>query len=199
MEWVDPRWRYKDLIMSKASIVDIINEYKFNLEYRESNQFSHRMKCPFHKKDGAMEKTPSFFVSSATNSFYCFGCGEVGTVIDFVKLVDNVPIIIAINKLAKKYGLLNKDGYLDDLCFQNSENIITITETIEPYLYQISDCIRNHINKFVGQECFNEELIWVEKVTAKIDELLFDVEYNNCEYVKNILIIVKNKIEKRCR
>ncbi len=39
--------------------------------------------CPFHK-----EKTPSFFVYTKSNSFYCFGgCQKGGDVIDFVMLL----------------------------------------------------------------------------------------------------------------
>jgi len=36
--------------------------------------------CPFHN-----ERTPSFFVFSENNRFYCFGCHEQGDSIDFVR------------------------------------------------------------------------------------------------------------------
>ena len=41
--------------------------------------------CPFHN-----EKTPSFTVYPDTQSFYCFGCGAAGDVINFVRKISNL-------------------------------------------------------------------------------------------------------------
>ena len=56
--------------------------------------------CPFHS-----EKTPSFFVYPATNSFYCYGCGEGGDVITFVKKIENLEYMEAVSFLAKRAGM----------------------------------------------------------------------------------------------
>lgn len=41
--------------------------------------------CPFHN-----EKTPSFTVYPETQSYYCFGCGNGGDVITFIKNIENL-------------------------------------------------------------------------------------------------------------
>ena len=41
--------------------------------------------CPFHN-----EKTPSFTVYPADNSFYCFGCGVGGNVITFIRQMEHL-------------------------------------------------------------------------------------------------------------
>ena len=56
--------------------------------------------CPFHN-----EKTPSFTVFPATQSFHCFGCGEGGDAISFVKKIENLEYIEALKLLSERYGL----------------------------------------------------------------------------------------------
>lgn len=56
--------------------------------------------CPFHQ-----EKTPSFTVRPQTGTFHCFGCGVGGTVIDFVMQSERLPLMDAVEKLAKEYAI----------------------------------------------------------------------------------------------
>lgn len=56
--------------------------------------------CPFHS-----EKTPSFTVFPATQSFYCFGCGAGGDVISFVMRTENVDYVTAVHILAERSGI----------------------------------------------------------------------------------------------
>ncbi|MDR1952581.1 MAG: DNA primase [Elusimicrobiota bacterium] len=53
--------------------------------------------CPFHH-----EKTPSFSISPERGIFKCFGCGKAGDVFKFIELMDNVPWIEAVRKLAQR-------------------------------------------------------------------------------------------------
>lgn len=41
--------------------------------------------CPFHN-----ERTPSFCIYTATNSFYCFGCQRGGNVINFIRELEGL-------------------------------------------------------------------------------------------------------------
>ena len=56
--------------------------------------------CPFHS-----EKTPSFTVYPADNSFYCFGCGVGGNVITFVRQMEHLDYPDAVEFLAKRAGI----------------------------------------------------------------------------------------------
>ncbi len=60
--------------------------------------------CPFHS-----EKTPSFVVFPATESFYCFGCGAGGDAISFVMRAENVDYVSAIKILAQRSGIILPD------------------------------------------------------------------------------------------
>lgn len=52
--------------------------------------------CPFHD-----DKTPSMKIYEATNSFYCFGCGSGGDVIDFVAKIENINFKEAVRLLTQ--------------------------------------------------------------------------------------------------
>jgi DNA primase len=56
--------------------------------------------CPFHQ-----ERTPSFTVSPGRGTFKCFGCGEGGDAITFVRKTENVDFVGAIEVLARRFGV----------------------------------------------------------------------------------------------
>lgn len=56
--------------------------------------------CPFHN-----EKTPSFVVYPDTQSFYCFGCGAAGDVINFVRKYNNLGYVESVKQLASRAGM----------------------------------------------------------------------------------------------
>ena len=61
--------------------------------------------CPFHS-----EKTPSFTVYPADNSFYCFGCGIGGDAITFIKKIEHLDYPDAVEFLAKRAGITIPDS-----------------------------------------------------------------------------------------
>lgn len=56
--------------------------------------------CPFHS-----EKTPSCTIYPENQSFFCFGCGVGGDAISFVRKMENVGYLDAVEILAKRAGL----------------------------------------------------------------------------------------------
>ena len=67
--------------------------------------------CPFHG-----EKTASFTVYPDTRSFYCFGCGAAGDVIDFIMRIENLDYVEAVKACAELAGVaMPEDGYDDSL------------------------------------------------------------------------------------
>jgi len=59
--------------------------------------------CPFHA-----DRTPSFFISQ-DNHFKCFGCGEHGDVIDFVKKLYGFSFQDALKHLGIKQGKITPE------------------------------------------------------------------------------------------
>ncbi|MDQ2754114.1 MAG: DNA primase [Actinomycetota bacterium] len=56
--------------------------------------------CPFHT-----EKSPSFGISAELGFYYCFGCQAKGDVITFVRELDHLDFVGAVEKLASRAGI----------------------------------------------------------------------------------------------
>lgn len=64
--------------------------------------------CPFHS-----EKTASCHVYSDTQSFYCFGCGAGGDVINFIRLIEHLDYLESVKFLAQRAGIPMPDDSYD--------------------------------------------------------------------------------------
>jgi DNA primase len=83
-------------VAAALNIVDVVASY-FPLK-RSGVEF--RALCPFHQ-----EKTPSFYVNPAKQSYYCFGCQRGGSVFQFVQEYEHVDFPEAVRRLAHRAGI----------------------------------------------------------------------------------------------
>lgn len=83
-------------IKEKLDIVDVISAYI----KVEKTGINYKAKCPFHN-----EKTPSFYISTQRQTFYCFGCQEKGDIFTFVEKFEGLDFKGALTTLADKAGV----------------------------------------------------------------------------------------------
>lgn len=95
-------------VHDRADIVDVVARYNVTLTRRGAHYVG---LCPFHN-----EKTGSFTVNPARNTYHCFGCGAHGDAIAFVMNLDNRTYPEAIEYLANMYGIqvLHNDKQVTD-------------------------------------------------------------------------------------
>jgi DNA primase len=85
------------LVRERAAIADVVGE---SVQLRSAGGGRLKGLCPFHD-----EKTPSFNVNPALGFYTCFGCGESGDVITFVRNSEHLSFVEAVERLAGRYGV----------------------------------------------------------------------------------------------
>lgn len=83
-------------VKTSANIVEVVSE---TVKLRRSGM-NYSGLCPFHS-----ERSPSFHVREATNSYHCFGCGASGNVISYVMAMRAMTFPDAVEYLAGRYGI----------------------------------------------------------------------------------------------
>jgi DNA primase len=83
-------------VKNKLSVVDVVGE---SVQLKKAGS-TYKGLCPFHG-----EKTPSFTVTPARDSWKCFGCGEGGDIFSFVMKRDGLTFPEALKVLAAKAGV----------------------------------------------------------------------------------------------
>ncbi len=83
-------------VLAATDIVELIGSY---VELKRAGS-TFKALCPFHN-----EKTPSFNINPARQSFHCFGCGAGGDAISFVREYENLTFTDTVKKLADKAGI----------------------------------------------------------------------------------------------
>ncbi len=111
-------------IKERLSIADLVASY-ITLEKSGGN---FKARCPFHN-----EKTPSFYVSPARDSYYCFGCGEKGDIFTFVEKFEGLDFKGALRVLAERTGV--------QLVFEKKE------KDDKDELFQVLEAATNYFEK----------------------------------------------------
>jgi DNA primase len=86
-----------DELLARTDIVDVVSAY---VKYTKHSGSEHIALCPFHS-----EKTPSFTVNRDKQQYYCFGCGQGGGVVNFIRAIENLSFTDAIEFLARRAGM----------------------------------------------------------------------------------------------
>ncbi len=123
-------------IQHSADIIQIISDY-VRLKRSGKNFIG---LCPFHS-----EKTPSFTVNPEKKLFKCFGCGEGGTVFNFIMKHESVDFVEAVKLVANRASI--------DLSYlENKKNYYSTTE--KQQLLNLTDIAAKYYhNNLCQREC----------------------------------------------
>ena len=171
-----PQNREKSSINYKNYSTDIFNQIKNMLDIKQALEYyglsfknNNFASCPFHQ-----EKTPSFKVYD--DSFYCFGCGESGTIIDFVIIYFGVNNIEAAKKLNDDFRL-NLPHYKSASAIiyhsaQENKNLVdNFIEWEKKAFITVSSYFR--ALRFWGEQIFINHIDYFEQYLPEVENIVF--------------------------
>lgn len=96
---------FLDTLRQSSDIVSVMSSY---VQVKRTGR-DYVCSCPFHS-----EKTPSCHIYTESQSFYCFGCGAGGDVINFIRLIERLDYVESVRFLAQRAGLSMPEDEIAD-------------------------------------------------------------------------------------
>ena len=142
-------------LKEKVNIVEVAAGY-LTLERRGNG---HWACCPFHH-----EKTPSFSINEADQYYHCFGCGESGDVIKFVREMENIDFMDAVKLLAERAGLQMPQSGFDN------QKTVELKRKRDALLKIMNDCAHFYLDNLNSGKA-DEHINYILKrnIPSKID------------------------------
>ena len=155
---------FLDELISKNDIVSVISKY-VTLTRRGSNYWAC---CPFH-----MEKTPSMSIKEDGQFFKCFGCGEGGNVITFVKKIEDVDFYKAVEILAQNAGMKMPEYEDSDEMrkkkYERDRMLSVLKATSEYYVNNLNKVEANKHVDYLKKRGLSDEMVSKFKIGASLD------------------------------
>lgn len=118
-------------LKEKLNIVEVAGNY-ISLERRGGSYWAC---CPFHH-----EKTASFSINEADQYYHCFGCGESGDVIKFVREMENLDFMETVKLLSERTGLqLPQTGF-------DNQKTVELKRKRDTLLKIMNDCAHFYLD-----------------------------------------------------
>lgn len=162
---------YENLI-DKANTVPLIKIFKMYGILLD--EFNRKICCPFKSHKGGRENTASFYYYHATNTYWCFGCKQGKSPVDFVSNMDGC---FNRNKSASKI----LENFLSDA----DEDLILTKEDFSERI-EIMMAHSNAIREFRLNNISDESIIFIEKHCGIYDDINEKHNLNN-EALKSVV------------
>lgn len=145
-----------EYINQNIFLLDIIEGY--GLKVIKESDGRYKMICPFHNED-----TPSFKIYNNKNkqTFFCFGCGAGYSVIDFIKMHEDISFMEVINRYKNLTISGGGESIFQKIVKYNSNQDIDLSEYTLSSKFRLGiilrECLKNNPERmeFIDR-CFFE-------------------------------------------
>lgn len=149
--------QFIERLLERVDILELISRY---VTLKRAGA-SYKALCPFHS-----EKTPSFVVTPSKSIFHCFGCGEGGDAISFIRKYEGLSFVEAARRLAQIEGIDLPEDSSSGRRPDNSKRLYqAIDEAMRFYHENLLDAAENSPARlYVRKREISDELIDAYKI-----------------------------------
>lgn len=158
-------------INENADLFEYVSQF-IEMEQRGNDYFGH---CPLH-----IDNTPSFSITPAKNSYYCFSCGKSGGIIGYLMDYEGLPFDKAVKKAAE---LANMD--LSKMC---KSHTVSFLKKLRTYALKPNIAFEHDILDVSELDKYKKEPIWewidegIEPEVMDLFEIMADTKQNRIVY-----------------
>lgn len=188
-------------LLTEIDIVQILEE-EYDLFFQESSGEWYNTNCPL---PGHEDSSPSFGVNRNTGAYHCFGCGESGDLLTFIRKMEGLSFKQGLDRLFSITGV-NPDQEINDIyrTLRDLNNTVNdyinfkveydLPGGISPVQYLIS--LAKRLKGFEKKVKFDDfALEWVESVYELADKSVMKEDYKTLNKIwKNIGQDMKDKM-----
>jgi DNA primase len=169
----------KETVTKKVKILDIAKEFNISVEQASSGNFNFRCRCPSKEHKHGTERTPSLYIDSKKNNYYCFGCQSSTNCIDFYMICADVSFSDALSVLRKRV-VGDSEETEDELTVDNLSYIMDISKLFRLTMLSHPD-----------------DLKWLNGLMKRTDIYLEKIKRSDIERVKELQMKLQEKIKER--
>lgn len=168
----------KEDITRQVKILDIIDEFGIEIEPISSGNFNWRCRCPSKNHKGGSERTPSLYIDSINNNYYCYGCQSAFNCLDFYMICADVNFSEALSALRPRAK-------------RSSGSSVNVQQDNLPIILDISKLFRETIYSHP------QDLKWINSLMKQTDTYLDKIKNDDVKRARSLLYSLRGKIKER--
>lgn len=167
-------------IAKQVKIIELAAKFGIQLESTSAGNFDYRCRCPSSNHKQGKEKTSSCYINSRDNNFFCYGCNQGVSSIDFYMFCTDKTFSEA---MVEMRDLVKNPGAYQD--------IVEHKKVILPFLMDTSLIIRNFLKENP------EQIDNMTSLLKKIDRISFELSKEEPEQVEKMNEKLKKLLESK--
>jgi len=164
----------------------LITKHSKHVEGTLGVQSTHKAICPNKEHKGGEERTPSFFFSTETNTYNCFGCQVYGDAFDFISLVTGQPVHIVLDEYKRKGP-----------SFSDIKAPARPKFKVRDVGYKLGISFREYLKALEGAPLHSAEAEWVDSMFRRIDDRFSCLEADDYEQALSFAMQMNMELERR--